>query len=50
MAEGRGFEPPIPVKGITVFKTVAFNHSATPPNINIILYKFSLTYFLPILQ
>ena len=30
MAEGEGVEPPIPC-GIPVFKTGAFNHSATPP-------------------
>ncbi len=30
MVEGEGFEPPVP-KGTTVFKTVAFNHSANPP-------------------
>ncbi len=31
MAERAGFEPAIPGKGITVFETVAFNHSATSP-------------------
>ena len=31
MAEGEGFEPPVPLNGTTVFKTVAFGHSATPP-------------------
>ena len=30
VAEGEGFEPPIPC-GIPVFKTGAFNRSATPP-------------------
>ncbi len=30
MAEGEGFEPPEPF-GSTVFKTAAFDHSATPP-------------------
>ena len=30
MAESEGFEPPEPF-GSTVFKTAAFNHSATPP-------------------
>ena len=30
MAEGEGFEPPIPCR-IPVFKTGAFNRSATPP-------------------
>ena len=29
-AEGEGFEPPVPF-GTLVFKTSAFNHSATPP-------------------
>lgn len=29
--EGEGFEPPVPF-GTTVFKTVALNHSANPPN------------------
>ena len=29
-AEGEGFEPPVP-RGTLVFKTSAFNHSATPP-------------------
>ncbi len=31
VAEEEGFEPPIPLCGITVFKTAAFNRSATPP-------------------
>ena len=30
MAEGEGFEPPVPF-GTSVFKTEAINHSATPP-------------------
>ena len=30
MAEGEGFEPPVPC-GTTVFKTAAFDHSAIPP-------------------
>ena len=30
MAEGEGFEPPVPC-GTPVFKTGAFDHSATPP-------------------
>ena len=30
MAEEVGFEPTVPC-GTTVFKTAAFNHSATPP-------------------
>ena len=30
LAEAVGFEPTMPC-GITVFKTAAFNHSATPP-------------------
>jgi hypothetical protein len=29
-AEGEGFEPPIPF-GMSVFKTDAIGHSATPP-------------------
>ena len=31
VAEGEGFEPPDPQNGSTVFKTVAFVRSATPP-------------------
>ena len=31
VAEAVGFEPTMPF-GITVFKTAAFNHSATPPH------------------
>ena len=30
MAEGEGFEPPVPF-GTTVFKTIAIDHSAIPP-------------------
>ena len=30
MAEGEGFEPPVPF-GTTVFKTAAIDRSATPP-------------------
>ncbi len=30
MAEEEGFEPPVPFD-TAVFKTAAFNHSATPP-------------------
>ncbi len=30
MAEEVGFEPTVP-EGTTVFKTAAFDHSATPP-------------------
>ncbi len=30
MAEGEGFEPPVP-GGTTVFKTVTFDRSVTPP-------------------
>ena len=29
IAEAEGFEPPVP-RGTTVFKTAAFDHSATP--------------------
>ena len=32
-AEEEGFEPPVP-RGTTVFKTAAFDHSATSPKIN----------------
>ena len=35
MAEGEGFEPPVPQRGTTVFKTVAFVRSATPPPSNV---------------
>ena len=31
MAEREGFEPSIPKKGITVFETAAFGHSAISP-------------------
>ena len=31
MAEEEGFEPPVPFKGTTVFKTARFNRSRTPP-------------------
>ena len=31
-AEAGGFEPPVPLTGTPVFKTGAFNHSATPPS------------------
>ena len=31
LAEAVGFEPTVPC-GTTVFKTAAFNHSATPPS------------------
>ena len=31
MAERAGFEPAIPQRGIPVFETGAFNHSATSP-------------------
>jgi hypothetical protein len=33
MAEGVGFEPTRPFWGLTVFKTAAFNRSATPPKL-----------------
>ena len=35
LAEGEGFEPPSPC-GLTVFKTAAFNRSATPPRAGIL--------------
>ena len=31
MAEREGFEPSIPMKDITIFETVAFDHSAISP-------------------
>jgi len=34
MAEGVGFEPTILLGRIAVFKTAAFNRSATPPQIS----------------
>jgi hypothetical protein len=33
IAEAEGFEPPVPC-GTLVFKTSAFDHSATPPEYN----------------
>ena len=36
MAEGKGFEPLVP-RGTTVFKTVAFDRSATPPRLFVCL-------------
>ena len=30
-ADGEGFEPPVPFWGTAVFKTAAFDHSATHP-------------------
>ena len=41
-AEAGGFEPPVPLTGTPVFKTGAFNHSATPPSCFLI---FILDYF-----
>jgi hypothetical protein len=32
LAEGEGFEPPVTYTATTVFKTVAFVHSAIPPS------------------
>ncbi len=40
MAEEEGFEPPVP-RGTTVFKTAAFDHSATPLCCD--LYKNKIT-------
>ena len=37
MAESEGFEPPDPF-GSTVFKTAAFDHSASSPDIWIYFY------------
>jgi hypothetical protein len=31
LAEGEGFEPPLQAFALTVFKTAAIDHSATPP-------------------
>ncbi len=31
MAEGVGFEPTVPTRGTSVFKTDALDHYATPP-------------------
>ena len=53
IAEVEGFEPPVPC-GTSVFKTGAFDHSATPPLINgakihpsfQIQSKYSLNLFL----
>ena len=36
MAEGEGFEPPLACTK-TVFKTVAFGHSANPPLVPLLL-------------
>jgi hypothetical protein len=35
LAEREGFEPPVPY-GTTVFKTAAFNHSATSPDLRLL--------------
>ena len=32
MAEGEGFEPPVPFPATVVFKTTAIDHSAIPPH------------------
>ena len=32
MAESEGFEPSIPTRSITIFETVAFDHSASSPH------------------
>jgi hypothetical protein len=45
MAEGEGFEPPKVFKALTVFKTVAIDHSATPP-VLLFPFKFPLTHLL----
>lgn len=34
LAEAEGFEPPVP-DGTAVFKTAAFDHSATPPRADV---------------
>jgi hypothetical protein len=41
--EEEGFEPPVPC-GTTVFKTVAINHSATPPSHLFIICYAKNTY------
>ena len=41
MAESEGFEPPDPF-GSTVFKTAAFDRSASSPDISYRIYKTSL--------
>ena len=33
VAEGEGFEPPVPLPGTVVFKTTAIDHSAIPPTV-----------------
>ena len=38
MAESEGFEPSIPTRSITIFETVAFDHSAISPLMNIVIY------------
>ena len=35
LAEGEGFEPPVASSATTVFKTVAIDHSATPPGFSV---------------
>ncbi len=47
MAERAGFEPAIPQKGIPVFETGAFNHSATSPQVAFALYQIDLRRFDP---
>ena len=37
VAEGEGFEPPVPFPGTVVFKTTAIDHSAIPPRRNLLL-------------
>ena len=39
MADGEGFEPPAPCDA-TIFKTVAFDHSATHPLVDLFLFQF----------
>ena len=38
MAEREGFEPSIPTRSITIFETVAFDHSAISPLMDIVIY------------
>ena len=45
MAVGQGFEPREP-RGSTVFKTAAFDHSASPPKLMLFAYKTSCKYLI----
>jgi hypothetical protein len=41
LAEEEGFEPPAPCSAI-VFKTIAFDHSATPPDVNLVFLRYRI--------